>query len=142
MLSFDRKLKYLAGWFQRRVKPQSSSEATAGVPWPKAFWPGKDFVPEKFGGKITVFKNPKQAYFYVRDPLMGWGTRTTVGVELHEVKTKHGFFMREPYVRDLAQKLSHCLRSSRTQVAELKTLSRDAEATAADLVLSGERVSS
>jgi acyl carrier protein len=136
-LSFQRQLKYLAGWFQHRVKPAT----TGGIPWPEAFWPGKDFVPEKFGGKITVFKNPKQAYFYVRDPLMGWGTRTTVGVELHEVKTKHGFFMREPYVQDLAQKLSLGLRSSRTQAPEREDrLSDDDSAT--HLVLSDEKVSS
>jgi len=90
----------------------------------------------------VAFKNPKQAYFYVRDPLMGWGTRTTVGVELHEVNTKHGFFMREPYVRELAQKLSQCLRTSRSQSSEPKNRLGNEEATAADLVLSGERASS
>jgi len=140
-LSFERKRKYVVGWFQRRVKPAPKPVSTGGTPWRTAYWPAKDFVPAKFGGKITVFKNPKQAYFYVRDPLMGWGTRTTVGVDLHEVNTKHGFFMREPYVRELAEKLSHCLRS-RMQASKLKNEPSQAETAETGLLLLGDEVSS
>jgi amino acid adenylation domain-containing protein len=87
--------------------------------WPAAYWPGKDFVPATFGGKITVFKVPQQPYFYVRDPLMGWGSRTTGGVELHLVRLntrKHILIFRDPYVRDLAQKLGDCLAHARERV--------------------------
>ena len=141
-LSFQRKIRYLAGWFHRRAQTKATRNAQlGGIPWPEAFWPGKDFVPKKFDGQITVFKNPKQAYFYVRDPLMGWGTRTTIGVEVHDVNTKHGFFMREPYVQDLAAKLSECLHSLRGQTSEGKNRVSD-EAAATELVLSGERFSS
>jgi amino acid adenylation domain-containing protein len=145
MLSFERKCKYLAGWFSRRAKSASQEEQGEGLPkgidWPTAFWPGKDFVPAKFGGKITVFKNPKQPYFYVRDPLMGWGTRSTVDVELHEVNTRHGFFMREPYVRELAQRLSQCLYRSRSESSQPKNRLKE-DVTTTRLVLSGEQVSS
>jgi len=116
-LSFERKRRYVAGWLLRKLKPVARAVATGGTPWPAMFWPSKDFVPPKFDGKITVFKNPKQPYFYVRDPLMGWGTRSTVEVELHVVNSHHGFFMREPYVQELAQKLSECLRRSRSEVS-------------------------
>jgi amino acid adenylation domain-containing protein len=141
-MSLERKWNYVKGWFRRRVKPAGRPTATGGVSWPTMFWPGKDFVPPKFGRKITVFKNPKQPFFYVRDPLMGWGTRTTVGVELHVVNSTHGFFMREPYVQELAKTLSECLRRARTPISDLRNCSRDDETGSTRLVLSGEEVSS
>jgi hypothetical protein len=81
-------------------------------------------VPHKFGGNITVIKRPKQPYYYVNDPLMGWGTRTTAKVELQllEVKTsQHILLLREPYVRHLAEKLDNSLRRSRARESDLKT---------------------
>jgi hypothetical protein len=68
-LSISQKCKYFAGWFSRRVRPTPRAVVTRGINWPTAFWPGNDFVPAKFGGMITVFKNPKQPYFYARDRL-------------------------------------------------------------------------
>jgi thioesterase domain-containing protein len=141
-LPFAEKARFVGEWFRKRVDPLPHAPQPEGSDWPSMYWPGKNFVPAKFGGRITVFKNPKQAYFYVRDPLMGWGTRTTVGVEIHEVNTKHGFFMREPYVRDLADKLSACLRRSRTQPTVATDHPTDAETFRDRFVLSGDRVSS
>jgi amino acid adenylation domain-containing protein len=73
--------------------------------WRAAYWPGKNFVPPKFGGTITVFKLRKQPYYYVRDPLMGWGIRTRAGVETREISGKHTLILREPDVQSLAKEL-------------------------------------
>jgi thioesterase domain-containing protein/acyl carrier protein len=134
------KRRFVGQWFKKRVKQSPQAPQPEGSDWPTTYWPGKDFVPEKFGGRITVFKIPKQPFFYVRDPLMGWGSRTAADVDLHLVKSKHGFFMREPYVRDLAQKLALCLQQSR-EMAERKNQPSDAQAASKHLIFSGERVS-
>ena len=95
-----------AGQTLTRKKPRSL--------WPTAYWPGKNFVPQKFGGRITVFKRPKQPYYYVRDPFMGWGGRTTGAVEVQLIESSHRFLLREPYVQELAQKLKQHLERART----------------------------
>jgi amino acid adenylation domain-containing protein len=135
------KRKFLRQWFKKRVKQLPQAPQPEGSDWPTMYWPGKDFVPEKFGRRITLFKIPKQPFFYVRDPLMGWGTRTRADVDLHVVESKHGFFMREPYVRDLARKLSECLRQSRLQRSEVNDHSTDAQTAADRFVLSSGRAS-
>ncbi|PYX86501.1 MAG: hypothetical protein DMG68_15180, partial [Acidobacteria bacterium] len=82
--------------------------------WPQAYWPGKDFVPAKYNGKITLFRIPKQPFYYVRDPLMGWGTRTTGEVEVRAVSGRHNFILREPYVQSLAKELRASLNRLRS----------------------------
>jgi thioesterase domain-containing protein len=79
--------------------------------WPAVYWPGKNFVPVKYSGKITVFKVPKQPFYYVRDPLLGWGDRTTGAVEVRVIEGKHNRILREPYVQSLAAELLKCLNS-------------------------------
>jgi len=74
-----------------------------------ALWPGRGFVPAKCAARITVFKGPTQRFYYVSDPLLGWGTRTTGGVELQLVDSSHRSFLREPYVRRLAERLADSL---------------------------------
>lgn len=84
--------------------------------WPATYWPGKSFVPAKFGGKITLLKRRKQPYYYVQDPLLGWGTRTTAQVEVHSIDpfpSRHLFIFRDPYVAQVGQQLLDCLERAR-----------------------------
>jgi surfactin family lipopeptide synthetase A len=92
------------------LKRVFGSRRTQKTEWAMAYWPSKDFVPKKFGGKITVFKIPKQPFFYVRDPLMGWGTRTTGEVEVRLFSGVHSFILREPHVQSLARELRATLK--------------------------------
>jgi amino acid adenylation domain-containing protein len=87
--------------------------------WPDTYWPGEQYVPPKFGGKITLFKLPRQPYFYVDDPYMGWGQRCLGGVEIQFIRSKHLRLLREPYVRDLAEKLREHLRRARGEAASV-----------------------
>ncbi len=87
------------------VKRLFRSGKTQKTAWAMAYWPSKDFIPKKLGGKITVFKIPKQPFFYVRDPLMGWGSRTTGEVEIRLFSGVHSFILREPHVQSLAKEL-------------------------------------
>jgi len=116
-LPFSRKREFMASLLRKptvrgatgHLKPASAAPA---LRWPDAYWPGKNFVPPHCGGKITLFKMPKQPYYYVRDPFLGWGTRTTAGVDLHVIPIKtdrHIQIFREPHVQLLATKLGVCL---------------------------------
>ncbi len=77
--------------------------------WGEAYWPGEHFQAPQFNAPILLFKRPRQPYFYVRDPEMGWGDRTSGGVEICEVNASHYELLREPYVLAISQKLSERL---------------------------------
>ena len=120
-MSVPDKRQMILKWLRDRINRRASGNNGSRSQWPAAYWPGPSFVPPKFGGKITILKRPKQPYYYVNDPHMGWGARTTEKVELHliEVNTrKHILLLREPYVRQVAEKLSDSLRHARTRGSE------------------------
>jgi thioesterase domain-containing protein len=75
------------------------------TPWIKAYWP-ENFQAPRFHAPIVLFKRPKQLYFYVNDPLMGWGARSEGGVEVHEVNADHHEVLREPHVQMISQILA------------------------------------
>ncbi len=80
--------------------------------WEEAYWPSKGFVPTTIRGSVTVFKRPKQPYFYVRDPHMGWGSRALGGVDIQVVAIRHAEMLREPHVKILAKHLIARLQQS------------------------------
>jgi amino acid adenylation domain-containing protein len=78
--------------------------------WMTAYWPGDDFVPSQVQSRITVFKIPKQPFYYYGDPFLGWGSRTASGVDTHVIADgKHLLLLREPYVRNLAAAMAQAL---------------------------------
>lgn len=76
-------------------------------------WPGKDFRPPVFDGKITVFRARRQPYWRVRDFQLGWGPWAAGGVEVHVVNGEHQMLLREPYVRVVAEGLRACMEQAR-----------------------------
>ncbi len=99
-----RHYKGAAGNLMRRL----TGKAPARTEWQEAYWPG-NFVTTQFRAPVILFKRPKQPYYYVKDPLMGWGARTTSGVEVHEINFDHLYLLREPHVRVLGEKLAACI---------------------------------
>ena len=79
------------------------------VSWQRAYWPGNDFIPPIFGGRITLFKRPRQPYYYVDDPTMGWGTRAGT-IDIQVLSITHAEMLHDPHVRILAQSLSERLK--------------------------------
>ena len=63
-------------------------KAPVRTEWHETYWP-TDFVPTRFRAPVVLFKRPKQPFFYVKDPQMGWGARTMSGVEIHEIDLDH-----------------------------------------------------
>jgi hypothetical protein len=65
-------------------------------------------VPSRIQTRITVFKIPKQPFYYHSDSLLGWGPRTSSGVDIEIIPHgRHRLLLREPYVRELAAALSN-----------------------------------
>jgi thioesterase domain-containing protein len=71
--------------------------------WVRSYWPGSDFKPKTYSGRVAVFKRSRQPYYRIRDPYLGWGKRALGGVDLHLVSApSHRDILREPYVAELA----------------------------------------
>jgi len=76
--------------------------------WQQAYWP-EGFTPPRFRAPVVLFKRPKQPFFYINDPQMGWGGRSESGVEIHEVEFDHREILREPHVGEFGRMLAECV---------------------------------
>ena len=118
----------------RRVAENKVLAATGRRPartdWEERYWP-KNFTPPRFRAPIVLFKRPKQQFYYINDPEMGWGRRTESGVEVHEVDFHHREILREPHVRQFGAELAECISrvSRRILTAEQPTESQPALST-------------
>jgi amino acid adenylation domain-containing protein len=91
-----------------------TGKRSARTDWEQAYWPS-NYVPPRFHAPVILFKRPKQPFYYVKDPLMGWGPRTAKGVEVHEIDFDHNYLLREPHVRILGEKLVACIERASIQ---------------------------
>jgi amino acid adenylation domain-containing protein len=111
----------LKWWTGSKSAPRKSE-------WIQTYWPGESFVPAQVHSTITVFKIPKQPFYYRPDPLLGWGSRTTSGVTTELVPHgKHLLLLREPYVRELAAALSKTLRRLRPEFPKISHTTNESE---------------
>jgi thioesterase domain-containing protein len=95
----------------RRTVKRWASRNPSRNPWPQVYWPGDDFETPRFRAPVLLFKRPRQPFYYVRDPKMGWGARSTGEVEICEVNCGHFEMLREPHVRVLGERLVERLRA-------------------------------
>ena len=74
------------------------------------YFPGPDFVPRTFAGRVAVFRARKQPLNRIRDKELGWGKLAEGGVDLHYVPGKHGAsVLSEPNVQVLAEAMKKYL---------------------------------
>jgi len=73
--------------------------------WHQTYWP-EDFTPVRFRAPVVLFKRPKQPFYYISDPQMGWGERSEGGVTVYEVEFHHAEILREPHVKIFGKKLT------------------------------------
>jgi thioesterase domain-containing protein len=85
-----------------------TGKQTARVDWQQTYWP-EDFCPPRFRAPVVLFKRPKQQFYYINDPEMGWGRRSESGVEVHEIDFHHREILREPHVRQFGAELAKCI---------------------------------
>jgi thioesterase domain-containing protein len=81
--------------------------------WDRAYWPGNNFDEPRFQAPVLLFKRGRQPYYYIRDRQMGWGARSTGGVEICELNCKHDEFLRQPQVGIIGQILATRLQGIR-----------------------------
>jgi thioesterase domain-containing protein len=85
-----------------------TGKQTARTDWQQTYWP-EDFSPQRFRAPVVLFKRPKQQFYYINDPEMGWGRRSESGVEIHEIDFRHNEILREPHVRQFGVELAECI---------------------------------
>ena len=88
----------------RGARPAAGSEIGNRNPM-HVYFPGSDFVPKTFNGRVSVFRVPKQPMNRIRDTTLGWGRLTTGGVDVQIVPGKHGTVLEEANVAELAEEL-------------------------------------
>jgi thioesterase domain-containing protein len=111
-LSLDKQFETVRRVFRRIT---GLGDANSGSGWNRVYWPEKDFQPPRFWAPVLLFKRPRQPFFYVRDPQMGWGSRSMGNVETCELKCGHYEMLREPHVRLVGQTLGNRLQAIRNQ---------------------------
>jgi amino acid adenylation domain-containing protein len=103
---------------------------TPRTDWQQVYWP-EGFTPARFRAPVVLFKRPKQQFYYINDPEMGWGRRSKGGVEIHEIDFHHLEILREPHVRQFGETLAECVArvSRRTIKLEPSTQNQQASLT-------------
>jgi len=76
----------------------------------KVYFPGPDYVPTSYGGRIVVLRARRQPRNRIRDPHLGWSKLAKGGVDVHFIPGDHGTVLKEPHVQGLAAALKKCLR--------------------------------
>jgi glutathione S-transferase len=89
----------------RRPQPAPNAQA-----WKDRAFPKEVFTLRPVSTRITVFHAVKQPYWRIRDRELGWGGRTTGGVELYPIDGDHQVVLSEPFVGTLGKQISTCLR--------------------------------
>jgi len=81
----------------------------------KVYFPGPDYVPASYGGRIVVFRARRQPHNRIRDLHLGWSKLARGGVDVHFIPGDHGNVFKEPHVQGLAAQLKKCLRQDSEQ---------------------------
>jgi thioesterase domain-containing protein/acyl carrier protein len=96
--------------------------------WDRTYWPGDEFSEPRFQAPVLLFKRARQPYYYVRDPQMGWGVRSTGGVEICELNSAHHEILRQPQIAIIGKTLAGRLRAIRDDGVRRPPVSSDFEA--------------
>jgi len=99
--------KTARGILARKFKTSVQLPASRVRPtWGQIYWPDPGFKPPVFRAPVILFKRPRQPFFYVKDPKMGWGQRSLAGVETHAMKLDHENLLREPHIKAIGKILA------------------------------------
>jgi thioesterase domain-containing protein len=107
-----------------RLTSRKQTNADPGRGWSRVYWPDENFQPPRFHAPVLLFKRPRQPYFYVRDPQMGWGARSMGGVTTFELECGHAEMLREPYVRQVGESIASRLEMIKKQQDVRSVISR------------------
>jgi len=102
----------LAHTLGKKAKSAAGVGADEESLWKTNYWPGEEFVPTQIHSPITLFKIPRQPFYYVNDPFLGWAKRTTNNVAIESIDAKHLLMLRKPGVRNLGKALGKHLKQT------------------------------
>ncbi len=68
----------------------------------------QSYQPQPYPGKMTLFVAEERTLGDF-DPNLGWGSKDIFQLETHKAPGPHGFMVREPHVRGLADQLQACI---------------------------------
>lgn len=71
------------------------------------------YQPQRYAGRITVFRTRRQPLFCSHDPYLGW-REIASEVEVRLVAGSHHTLLQEPHVESLARELKKCLDAAQT----------------------------
>jgi amino acid adenylation domain-containing protein len=89
-----------------KVKPLKGSDGNIKI---LKLLSDSGFVTEGYPGKITLIKASIGLPIHEKEDY-GWRKYADEGVEIYEVHGEHGHLIKEPYVRDLAEKLNQSIK--------------------------------
>jgi amino acid adenylation domain-containing protein len=69
----------------------------------------QSYVPQRYPGRITLFKASQELAEISSDPTLGWGKLAAGGAEVHVVPGNHASMVYKPHVEVLARELNICL---------------------------------
>ena len=101
--------RFIERLFLKNGKPGNTLDSG----WDRTYWPGEEFCEPRFQAPILLFKRARQPYYYVRDPQMGWGVRSTGGVEICELNSAHHEILRRPQIGIIGKTLASRLQAIR-----------------------------
>jgi amino acid adenylation domain-containing protein len=76
----------------------------------------KEYQPEVFAGRATLFWSEYQDWYIDRHPTLGWGDLVTDGLDVQWIPGSHTTLMQEPHVRVLAEKLKSSIEQAAKSV--------------------------
>jgi thioesterase domain-containing protein len=116
-LLLPEKIAVMKRFGQRLLLSNGKQADSVSTRWGRAYWPGGDFLEPRFQAPVLLFKRARQPYYYVRDRKMGWGNRSSGGVEICELNCGHEEFLRQPQVGIVGQLLANKLQ----EIGDLET---------------------
>jgi len=116
-LLLPEKIAVMKRFGQRLLLGNGKQADSVNTLWGRAYWPGGDFLEPRFQAPVLLFKRARQPYYYVRDRKMGWGNRSSGGVEICELNCGHEEFLRQPQVGIVSQLLANKLQ----KIGDLET---------------------
>jgi aspartate racemase len=79
----------------------------------------RDYVPQVYPGRITLFLSREESVRSVHDSRLGWSELAADGLDLHLIPGSHSLSLNEPHVIVLAKQLRACLQKA--QAIELRS---------------------
>ncbi len=79
--------------------------------------PLRDYVPQPYPGRVTLFRTRVHPFFCSYDPAFGWTELARDGVTVKIIPGGHESILEEPNVQVLARELTACLARVQAQTA-------------------------